>query len=64
MGLLMSIPISLLMLLTLLTAAVGEAAGGETASLSGDWAFRLDPGNVGEKESWQKRRLPETCVPA
>jgi beta-galactosidase len=49
--------ISVVSSLALLTVAA--AAGGESLSLQGDWAFRLDPNGVGERESWQQQALPD-----
>ena len=32
----------------------------EVISLAGVWRFRLDPGQVGQKQKWHEDRLPET----
>jgi len=37
-----------------------SSACGGTLPLQGDWGFRLDPDDVGEKEAWQNRSLPDT----
>ncbi|MFO8014609.1 MAG: hypothetical protein R6X20_15030 [Phycisphaerae bacterium] len=39
-------------------AAVPEARPERTISLAGEWAFRLDPRGVGEKENWAAEDLP------
>lgn len=46
-------PVVPIILLAFVAPVVGDAA-----SIGGEWMFRLDPNNIGEKETWQDTTLP------
>ncbi len=38
---------------------LGKSAGRDTIELAGNWSFKPDPQNVGEKERWFEQNLPD-----
>lgn len=52
------VPFMVSMLLAVTPAATAAAAG--PISLHGDWAFQLDPANVGLQQEWQNAAFTET----
>ncbi len=54
---------SLICLVTLISLFMGSSYGKEVRdviNLQGQWAFRLDPENIGLQEKWYLERLPDT----